>query len=1041
MIKNLEELRQKRLNWIKANKENNFETGIKRLLTDLYPDNAHFVYELLQNAEDTSASRVQFTLTGEALEFKHDGDRLFDLSDVESITSIGASTKRDDPTSIGKFGVGFKAVFAYTHTPEIHSGEFHFRIHDLVLPEINGVNTPNMGDRETSFTFPFDHPTKRPAQATAEVDRALRALGDNTLLFLTHIRTIEYLLPDGSLGSLERVDHEGGRIEIRARHPDGKDTISHWLRFQKDVAVIDEDGKTKTCRIAIAYSLVEEEDSRKRHPGWKIVPLDLGQVSIYFPADKEASNLRFHIHAPFASTVARDSVRDCEANRQLRDRIAELVVESLADIRDRGMLTMSFLAVLPNPMDILLPFYEPIRKAAVRAFRDESLTPTYLKTHAPAKYLLQAKVSLKELLSNDDIEFLIGYDEKPLQWVSAGAFTGTNIERFMSGLAITNWDVEQFVDLLHQKVSVDIITFSDGESIRYFPNHTDEPDARFMNWLSDKSAEWHQELYALLYSDYSQTTGWKKDAYLEKLKTLQIVRLSSNKYGLGTESFFQSDGVEQDDILPRVDPLTHTTGKKKTQQESAKKFLEEIGVREVGEAEQVEAILKSRYTSANFKPLKKDLKSFIALLEKEPDKASLFTSYWIFRRADGKWGKPDQTFLDQPFIDTGLSAYYNALGKDAKRVALAESYQDCEIDNKKLVKFAQAVGAQTRLEITKTPCYNNPEWSYLSAVGGNRTSTSIDRDYTIDGLEKILTNPSLSTSKLVWQCMCSVRPEHLEAVYRKNQTTGCRKSYSTLVHQLRASAWVPQNNGELVRPAEATRELLPEGFQFDSGWTWLKAIQFGEEAVKKSEVYRQKESNAKALGFESEEEASKWSKVSKLGISPDDMLEKHKNRDLPDKESPNPERRAGKIANESRGMPDKIRENRERTVDPDYSRMQDEARAYLKHQYTKNDGTMYCQICQAPQPVILNGEPHFEAVNCVGGINTHHKQNNLALCPNHAAMYKNGGLTPDAIQRAILECTGQKISMDLAGNETELYFTQQHLEDLRTVLTTLNVSY
>lgn len=38
MIKGLEELRQKRLKWIEANRENNFEEGIKRLLTDLYPD-------------------------------------------------------------------------------------------------------------------------------------------------------------------------------------------------------------------------------------------------------------------------------------------------------------------------------------------------------------------------------------------------------------------------------------------------------------------------------------------------------------------------------------------------------------------------------------------------------------------------------------------------------------------------------------------------------------------------------------------------------------------------------------------------------------------------------------------------------------------------------------------------------------------------------------------------------------------------------------------------------------------------------------------
>ncbi|HFO1353160.1 TPA: hypothetical protein ACHIU6_002222, partial [Pseudomonas aeruginosa] len=523
MIKGLEELRQKRLKWIEANRENNFEEGIKRLLTDLYPDNAHFIYELLQNAEDPRASIVRFTLTGDAVEFEHDGERLFDLRDVESITSIGASTKRDDPTSIGKFGVGFKAVFAYTHTPEIHSGEFHFRIRDLVLPETDRVNKPNMGDRETRFTFPFDHPTKRPAQASAEVERALRALGDNTLLFLTHIRTIEYLLPDGSLGSLERVDHEGGRIEIRARHPGGKDTVSHWLRFQKDVEVIDEDGKTKTCRIAIAYSLVEEEDSRKRHPGWKIVPLDHGQVSIYFPAEKETSNLRFHIHAPFASTVARDSVRDCEANRQLRDCIADLVVESLTNIRDRRMLTMGFLAVLPNQMDNLSSFYEPIREAAVRAFRDEPHTPTKSGTHAPATALYRGPARISEVLNDDDLSLLTNH-EPPL-WAANPPQQNQREDRFLDSLKIDSWGWSELTSALSA------LDDDERESIE--------------DWISQKDDAWVMRFYALL--------GEACDAHYESVDAegLRIVRVGA---GQGHEHVLPQEAFllpEQETTPPR----------------------------------------------------------------------------------------------------------------------------------------------------------------------------------------------------------------------------------------------------------------------------------------------------------------------------------------------------------------------------------------------------------------------------------------------------------------------------------------------------------
>jgi hypothetical protein len=418
MSVDLEKLAEKRQRWVEANRENGFEEGIKRLLTDLYPDNAHFIYELLQNAEDPRATVVRFTLTDNSIEFEHDGDRLFSFKDVESITSIGTSTKRDDPTSIGKFGVGFKAVFAYTNTPEIHSGEFHFRIHDLVIPETNGATKPVMGERETRFVFPFNHPVKQPRQAVEEIERALRALGDNTLLFLSHIRKIEYLLPDGSLGTLERIEQEAGRIEIQACHPDGRKTTSHWLRFQNEVEVTD-DGKTKQCMVAIAYSLANAHDGSPENYSWKVMPLDHGQVSIYFPAEKEISNLKFHIHAPFASTVARDSVRaDCVANKILIGAIAELTASSLKQLSDLGLLNVESFNVLPlRAQDfpegsLFCPVYDKVREA----FKTQPLLPADDGDFISASEAKLASVGeLVGLFSKAQLSLL--FDKDGLAWL------------------------------------------------------------------------------------------------------------------------------------------------------------------------------------------------------------------------------------------------------------------------------------------------------------------------------------------------------------------------------------------------------------------------------------------------------------------------------------------------------------------------------------------------------------------------------------------------------------------------------------------------
>ena len=103
------------------------------LLGRLYADPTHFIFELLQNAEDAGATRVKFSLFGDRLEVLNDG-RLFSDADVRGICAIGKGTKSDDLTQIGKFGIGFKSVYAHTARPQVHSGDEHFGIEHYVRP-------------------------------------------------------------------------------------------------------------------------------------------------------------------------------------------------------------------------------------------------------------------------------------------------------------------------------------------------------------------------------------------------------------------------------------------------------------------------------------------------------------------------------------------------------------------------------------------------------------------------------------------------------------------------------------------------------------------------------------------------------------------------------------------------------------------------------------------------------------------------------------------------------------------------------------------
>src|SRR5262249_13346041 len=109
------------------------------LLANRYDKRTHFIYELLQNAEDALRRRenwhgsrsVTFELTPTELTITHSGAP-FKEDDVRGVCGIDESTK--DITSIGRFGIGFKSVYAFTTRPEVHSGDEAFAIENYVWP-------------------------------------------------------------------------------------------------------------------------------------------------------------------------------------------------------------------------------------------------------------------------------------------------------------------------------------------------------------------------------------------------------------------------------------------------------------------------------------------------------------------------------------------------------------------------------------------------------------------------------------------------------------------------------------------------------------------------------------------------------------------------------------------------------------------------------------------------------------------------------------------------------------------------------------------
>ena len=79
------------------------ETAHLAFLADLYPDRTHFIFELIQNAEDAEATVLSFHLRLDRLEVSHDG-RPFTAADVIGICGVVAGTKKDKLNQIGNWG-------------------------------------------------------------------------------------------------------------------------------------------------------------------------------------------------------------------------------------------------------------------------------------------------------------------------------------------------------------------------------------------------------------------------------------------------------------------------------------------------------------------------------------------------------------------------------------------------------------------------------------------------------------------------------------------------------------------------------------------------------------------------------------------------------------------------------------------------------------------------------------------------------------------------------------------------------------------------
>jgi len=407
---------------IKNDNKDEYGKGVGRWGRDVlairYDDRTHFIFELLQNAEDALARRadwqeshaVSFNLTATELRVTHCG-KPFDERDVRGICGIAESTK--DLTSIGRFGIGFKSVYAFTDRPEIYSGDEDFAIENFVWP--TAVPCAKRASDETIIVLPLKVGDK---EAHDEIANGLRRLGPSTLLFLRQIEEIAWGVEGGPSGLYMRSKREpiganAGQITVIGQEEGKPDIEETWLVFSREA-------KTETGVVAghieIAFSIKQEDHSGR----WLVQPVSESSLFVFFPTVVQ-TYLGFLVQGPYRTTPSRDNVpRTDPWNLHLVRETTTLLVEALKLLRDLGYLGIGALRSLPLDRSKFGEgqMFSSMFNAVRSALSTELLLPRYGGGYTSAKSVKLARTQeLRELVSPSQLGSLYGTDSEVF-WIS-----------------------------------------------------------------------------------------------------------------------------------------------------------------------------------------------------------------------------------------------------------------------------------------------------------------------------------------------------------------------------------------------------------------------------------------------------------------------------------------------------------------------------------------------------------------------------------------------------------------------------------------------
>jgi hypothetical protein len=761
-----------------------WDTAVLELLGQLYSERTHFIFELIQNAEDAGATDLTFTLFADRLEVRHDG-RDFTVADVRGICGVGQGTKADDLTQIGEFGIGFKAVYAYTNSPRIYSGAESFRIEKYVRPHF--VDPPGEPAPRTVFVFPFDRPEVPAAVAVREISAALGNIGVETLLFLRNIQRVRccgLVMADVAMERTSAARAQSGRhVFLSSGRPLGRGD-EDWFVWERQLETLGRPDQ----RVEIAFMVRAEIGSRR------LIGRETSPLVVFFPTQKETF-LGFVVQGPYRTTPARDNVPEHdEWNQALVRETASLLAEVLAGLRDEGLLTVEVLQALPldaarfGPETMFRALFESARTALGR----DEMIPAADGGYRSARQLkLASGAGLRELLTPELLGDLFG-EEGPIPFVSD---------------SISEIGTPVLWRYLREGAGLDEVT---PETV------VTRLTAEF---LSARPDQWIVSFYWFL---YQHPALWQEQRHPGDLagpaRSKPIIRLE--------------DGAQVAPFDARGRPAAYLPGLTETgfatvrraiaAHPDARQFLTALGFDEPDVVAEALDYVLPRYHDAD-----------IAKLDAAQHDADLEL---VARALDGA-SQASRERLLETLRQTTFLVGENAATGEQRLMRPGDLYQrtkalECYLDGNPdawltadvygpWLTQLRGMGVRETARLDARPA---DELGYVSIADEfawhERGVAGFDPAARVDGLEYALRNPNSARSEFVWNALL-VPSRHLiagvvEKSHRLEFADARREDMLSPIGEIaRDAAWLPAADGTFRRPAELDVADLPQSYKRD----------------------------------------------------------------------------------------------------------------------------------------------------------------------------------------------------------------------------------